>query len=110
MRQLAAESAAADPVEPTGAAGTMANGIVRQIATSAYEIEPDRNAVFKWITQAPLAALSHKTALELVATGNGDYVLKLLQTFQSQREAGGLEAVAKYPLDEAKVTKCLESA
>ncbi|MBR8175880.1 hypothetical protein [Burkholderia ambifaria] len=110
MRQLAAESAAASPVEPVGAAGTTATGIVRKIATSAYEIEPDRNAVFKWITQAPLAALGHKTALELVATGNGDYVLQLLQTFQSQREAGGLEVVTKYPFEETKVTKCGGSA
>ncbi|MEM5437821.1 hypothetical protein [Paraburkholderia diazotrophica] len=105
MRQLAAENTAASPAEPVKAVGNTAIGMVRKIATSAYEIEPDRNAVFRWITHAPLAAFGNKTALELAAIGEGDHVLRLLQTFLSQGEAGGLEGVTKYPLQGARVRK-----
>ncbi|KVT12736.1 hypothetical protein WT24_11775 [Burkholderia sp. MSMB1078WGS] len=78
MCQPLADSIAASSTESAEAVGTISTGIVREIATSAYEIVSDHNAVFRWISQAPLAAFENKTALELAVTGNGDYVLQLL--------------------------------
>ena len=53
-------------------------GVLRQIAQSAREIEGSDRAVWDWLTNVPIREFGFRTAAEMVADGEGDRVLDML--------------------------------
>ena len=57
---------------------------MREIATLAYEIEPDRQVAYNWLMTARIAEFGGKTAVELAFEGNGQRVVATLRALSGQ--------------------------